>query len=124
MPQHLDLVLLGMGTDGHTASLFPGDDACDEQERRCVPATAPNGSKRLTLTFPTLNSARHVIFLVLGPEKREALRRIRAGAQLPAARVAPGRWRRHLDRRRRGVRRRLTTDGHARAPDPLASMRS
>ena len=63
-----------MGTDGHTASLFPGDDACDEQERRCVPATAPNGSKRLTLTFPTLNAARHVIFLVLGADKRDALR--------------------------------------------------
>jgi 6-phosphogluconolactonase len=56
-----------------------------------VPATAPNGTRRLTLTFPTLNSARHVIFLVLGAEKRDPLRKIRAGAQLPAARVAPGR---------------------------------
>ncbi len=89
LPQHLDLVLLGMGADGHTASLFPGDDACDEQERRCVPATAPNGSRRLTLTYPALNAARHVIFLVLGPDKRDALRRIRGGEQLPAARVAP-----------------------------------
>jgi 6-phosphogluconolactonase len=89
LPQHLDLVMLGMGTDGHTASLFPGDDACEEQERRCVPATAPNGSKRLTLTFPALNAARHVIFLVLGADKRDALRRIRSGEQLPAARVSP-----------------------------------
>jgi 6-phosphogluconolactonase len=91
LPQHLDLVMLGMGADGHTASLFPGDDASDEQERRCVPATAPNGSKRLTLTYPALNAARHVIFLVLGPDKRDALRRIRSGEQLPAARVAPAR---------------------------------
>jgi len=91
LPQHLDLVLLGMGTDGHTASLFPGDDACDEQERRCVPSTAPNGSKRLTLTYPALNATRHVIFLVLGPDKRDALRRVRSGEQLPAARVAPAR---------------------------------
>jgi 6-phosphogluconolactonase len=54
-----------------------------------VPATAPNGSKRLTLTFPALNAARHVLFLVLGADKRDALRRIRGGEQLPAARVAP-----------------------------------
>lgn len=91
LPQHLDLVLLGMGTDGHTASLFPGDEALDEQERRAAPATAPNGSRRMTLTFPTLNAARHVIFLVLGTDKRDALRQIRTGAQLPAGRVAPGR---------------------------------
>jgi 6-phosphogluconolactonase len=91
LPQHLDLVLLGLGTDGHTASLFPGDEACDEQERRSVPATAPNGSRRMTLTYPTLNAARHVTFLVLGADKRDALRTIRGGAQLPAARVAPAR---------------------------------
>ncbi len=108
LPQHFDLMLLGLGTDGHTASLFPGDEACDEQERRAVPATAPNGSRRLTLSFPTLNAARHVIFLVLGADKRDALRtdpRRRAAAGRPRG-ARPRR--RDVDRRRRGVRRRLT----------------
>jgi 6-phosphogluconolactonase len=89
LPPRLDLVLLGMGTDGHTASLFPGSDALDEVERRCVPALAPNGSRRLTLTYPTINAAHHVLFLALGGSKREPLARIRAGEPLPAGRVAP-----------------------------------
>jgi 6-phosphogluconolactonase len=89
LPTRLDLVLLGMGTDGHTASLFPGSDALDEVERRCVPALAPNGSRRLTLTYPTINAAHHVLFLALGGSKREPLARIRAGEPLPAGRVAP-----------------------------------
>jgi len=89
LPPHLDLVLLGMGTDGHTASLFPGTDALDEQERRCVAGLAPNGSRRLTLTYPAINAAHHVLFLALGESKREALARIRAGEALPAGRVAP-----------------------------------
>ena len=70
-----------------------------------MPATAPNGSKRLTLTFPALNAARHVIFLVLGADKRDALRRIRGGEQLPAGARRAGPRRRHLDRRRRRLRR-------------------
>jgi 6-phosphogluconolactonase len=89
LPPRLDLVLLGMGTDGHTASLFPGSDALNEVERRCVPALAPNGSRRLTLTYPTINAAHHVLFLALGGSKREPLARIRAGEPLPAGRVAP-----------------------------------
>jgi 6-phosphogluconolactonase len=89
LPQHLDLILLGMGADGHTASLFPGSDALDEEERRVIPATAPNGTRRLSLSLPAINAARHVVFLVLGAEKREVLRRIRAGEDLPAARVGP-----------------------------------
>jgi 6-phosphogluconolactonase len=89
LPARLDLVLLGMGSDGHTASLFPGDDACNEADRRCVPATAPNGTRRLTLTFPVLNAARHILFLALGDAKCDALTRIRGGEQLPAGRVSP-----------------------------------
>jgi 6-phosphogluconolactonase len=89
LPPSLDLVLLGVGTDGHTASLFPDGAALDEQERRVVPATAPNGTRRLTLTYPTINAARHVVFLVLGDDKRDALSRIRGGESLPAGRVSP-----------------------------------
>jgi 6-phosphogluconolactonase len=89
LPQSLDLVLLGMGADGHTASLFPGSATVEEQERRVCPATAPNGTRRVTLTLPTINAARHVVFVVLGAEKRDALNRIRSGQPLPAGRVAP-----------------------------------
>jgi 6-phosphogluconolactonase len=91
LPERLDLVLLGMGADGHTASLFPGGDALSEQERRVVPAAAPNGTRRLTLTLPTLNAAHHVVFLVLGHEKAPALAAIRAGDDRPAGRVSPAR---------------------------------
>ena len=89
LPPRLDLVLLGMGPDGHTASLFPGDGALGEQERRCVPATAANGSRRLTLTLPTINAARHVMFLALGESKHEIMTRVRAGDMLPAGQVLP-----------------------------------
>ena len=89
LPARLDLVLLGMGTDGHTASLFPGQDALDEQERRCVPTVAPNNGRRLTLTYPTLNAARHVLFLVLGGDKKPSLDRVRSGSNLPAGRIEP-----------------------------------
>ncbi len=89
LPAHLDMILLGIGADGHTASLFPGSDALDEEERRVVPAAAPNGTRRLTLTLPAINAARHVVFLVLGAEKREALHRVRSGEDLPAGRVDP-----------------------------------
>ena len=73
LPVHdprLDLVLLGIGPDGHTASLFPGTTALDEGERWVVSNWVPKFSEwRLTLTLPLLNRARHVAFLVSGADK-------------------------------------------------------
>ncbi len=89
----LDLVLLGIGEDGHTASLFPGTDALAEQGRPVagVPA-APGRRARVTLTLPFINAARRVIFLVAGSGKRAILATVLAGGrELPASRVAtPG----------------------------------
>ena len=62
-----DLVLLGLGADGHTASLFPGDPALDERERWVVAVQRPDG-RRLTLTLPVLSAARTVLFLVEGSD--------------------------------------------------------
>lgn len=89
-----DLVLLGMGADGHTASLFPGSEALSERRRLVVaPWVDALGSRRLTLTCPVLNNAACIMFLVTGPEKAETLRRVlendQAAADLPARLVAP-----------------------------------
>ena len=85
-----DVTLLGMGADGHTASLFPGQAALEERERWVVAATDPRARPRITLTYPALESSREIAFLVAGAEKRDALRRVRAGdLALPAARIRP-----------------------------------
>jgi 6-phosphogluconolactonase len=82
-----DLVLLGLGADGHTASLFPGDAALEERERLVVRVERPDHA-RLTLTLPVLSAAREALFLVTGAEKREALRALLEGdPTIPAARV-------------------------------------
>ena len=90
-----DLVLLGLGADGHTASLFPGSSALDETTRWAVAATAPaDPPSRVTLTLPVFNRAALTFFLVAGAEKAHALRRVLAGADariLPAAGVRPSR---------------------------------
>jgi 6-phosphogluconolactonase len=88
----LDFVHLGLGPDGHTASLFPGSSALDERERLVV-ATGDDlhPHPRLTLTFPALNQSRLAVFTVAGEGKRDALRRVKAGDDLPAARVAAAR---------------------------------
>jgi len=81
-----DLVLLGLGVDGHTASLFPGDPALDVTDRHVVRVHRPD-HPRLTLTLPVLSAAKVAMFLVSGESKRESLRRLLAGADIPAARV-------------------------------------
>lgn len=85
---HFDTVLLGLGTDGHTASLFPGSPALEEQERWVVAVRAPvEPSLRLTLTLPVLNHAAQVSFLVAGEDKARALHR--AFADAPHPRICP-----------------------------------
>jgi len=89
----LGLVHLGLGPDGHTASLFPGSDALDDTDpsHLVVANRDPNGVNRhdrLTLTYAAISRARQVVFTVSGASKRDALARIAAGEDLPAARVA------------------------------------
>jgi 6-phosphogluconolactonase len=88
-PPAFDLIWLGMGPDGHTASLFPGSKALDETERWVVANWAPHQETwRMTLTFPVLNAGRAVLFAVEGANKADAIREIRSGgSDLPAARV-------------------------------------
>lgn len=85
-----DLVLLGMGDDGHTASLFPGTAALEESERSAVANYVPKfDSWRLTLTYPVLNASREVAFLVNGEKKRPVVEEVLAGGSShPAEQVA------------------------------------
>ena len=89
-----DLVLLGLGADGHTASLFPGSPALDEHERLVVAThVAKLDAWRLTLTPPVLCGARHIVFLVSGSDKASALREVLEGPydphRLPAQLARP-----------------------------------
>lgn len=87
-PPVLDLVHLGIGPDGHTASLVPGDAALGVTDA-AVALTAPYlGRRRMTLTYPVLDRARCVLWLATGSEKREMLARLRAAdPSIPAGRV-------------------------------------
>jgi 6-phosphogluconolactonase len=88
--QH-DLILLGLGDDGHTASLFPGTVALDETVKRVVANFVPKlDAWRLTFTFPLINHARHVCFLVGAAKNPDLIERVREGdPQFPASRVNP-----------------------------------
>jgi 6-phosphogluconolactonase len=84
-----EIELLGLGADGHTASLFPGSPVLRERRPWVAVANATHGA-RITLTYPALNSARNVAFLVAGFNKRGALRRlVRGDESIPAARIRP-----------------------------------
>jgi 6-phosphogluconolactonase len=87
-PPVLDLVHLGLGPDGHTASLVPGDAVLDVTDAD-VAATGPyQGRRRMTLTFPIINRSRHVLWLVTGDDKAGTLVRLRDGdPSIPASRV-------------------------------------
>ena len=89
----LDLVLLGLGEDGHTASLFPGNPAVENSPPVVAVFNSPKPPpERVSLSLQVLNAARHKLFLVSGAGKREPLARIEQGELLPAARVCGAEW--------------------------------
>ncbi len=93
-PPRFDLILLGLGPDGHTASLFPGTRALAEQTRWVVPNFVSKlNAYRMTLTYPVLNAAGEIVFMVSGEEKRDILRQALEGQrdpeQWPAQAVQP-----------------------------------
>lgn len=86
-----DLILLGVGSDGHTASLFPDTAALDEQSRTVVPNFVPNlDAWRITFTYPLIAQGRHICFLANANKNSALLEKVIAGdREFPAARVAP-----------------------------------
>jgi 6-phosphogluconolactonase len=94
-PPAIDVQLMGLGTEGHTASLFPGSAALEEKQRWVLAVEAPvTPPQRLTLTPVVLNRGRNTFFLVSGEEKRQILAALRAEpdgkpSQYPAARLSP-----------------------------------
>jgi len=89
-PPALDLAHLGLGPDGHTASLVPGDPVLEVADRWVALTGLYQGRRRMTLTYPVLDGARCVLWLVAGAEKVDALSRLnRQDATIPAGRVSP-----------------------------------
>jgi 6-phosphogluconolactonase len=97
LPEKLDILILGVGTDGHTASLFPGSPALDEPGRRVVAVIGPKPpAARLTITPPVIAAAREVLVLVRGEEKASVVARALQGSyaprDLPAQLAREGTW--------------------------------
>ncbi len=85
-----DITLLGLGADGHTASLLPGEPVLNERQRLVAAVSHGRPEVRITMTYPAIDSSRRVAFLVAGREKAAIFKAIRAGgSQVPAARVKP-----------------------------------
>jgi len=88
-PPVLDVIHLGLGGDGHTASLVPGDPVLDESERDVAITEIYSGRRRMTLTYSIINRARHILWLVTGDGKADMLSRLIQGdADIPAGRVS------------------------------------
>jgi 6-phosphogluconolactonase/glucosamine-6-phosphate isomerase/deaminase len=92
LPERFDLIHLGLGPDGHTASLVPGDPVLEVDDRDVALTGVYNGRRRMTLTYPVLARASVVLWLVAGEDKAEALRlTLASDPSIPAGRVAAGR---------------------------------
>jgi len=89
LPDRFDLIHLGLGDDGHTASLVPGDPVLEIEDRSVAITQLYNGQRRMTLTYPVLNSAREILWLAAGENKASMLARLVSGDQsIPGGRVS------------------------------------